>query len=169
MIIRDALPNDAEAINGIRVRAWQLAYGNFMPEQFLSTLDSNSGVDGLRSAIQNPKPQFKASVAEVDGAVIGFSMLGTPRFDAPDGTIELWALNIDPIHWRKGIGLALVREALASAKLSGAGRVELWCIVGNSPASRLYEAAGFLLPGMQRTTSSLTGFPLHEVSYANTL
>lgn len=49
----------------------------------------------------------------------------------------------------------------------GYATVELWCISGNNVARRLYEESGFKLTGQSRTTSNLTGNPLHELAYQN--
>lgn len=70
-----------------------------------------------------------------------------------------------PLHWRRGAGKELVQQALVDARAQGFAAVELWCIHSNAAARGLYEACGFRASGAVRTTSHLTGYPLHEVSY----
>lgn len=69
-------------------------------------------------------------VAELDGAVRGFVAFG-------DG--ELTWLYVEPAFYRRGIGRALVRHAVAA---SGAD-IALELLDGNMPAQRLYESEGF--------------------------
>lgn len=166
MIIRLAIPSDAESIGQVRVHAWQSAYVDHMPTEYLAGLDPMANLDGLRAALGLPEPPFLLKVAELDGSVVGFSILGRPRYQADPDTFELWAVNVVPDHWRKGVGRRLVLEALQDASACSASRVDLWCIKGNRPACALYESTGFSLTGAERINCGLTGHPLHEVAYS---
>jgi GNAT superfamily N-acetyltransferase len=165
MHVRAATAADAEAIGLVRVAAWRAAYRGVMPAEFLDALDPGQNLEGLRAALSAAEPPFGLRVAAVEGAVVAFVTYGAPRYDARPGTLELWALNIAPDHWRRGIGRALVGEVLAAARDAALQRAELWCIEGNVPARSLYESTGFVLTGKGRTNSGLTGHPLHEVAY----
>lgn len=165
MKIRHALPSDAEAIGEVRVRAWRAAYVPYMPARFLAELDPHANLDSLRSKLPTAGPDFQLKVIEHAATVAGFSILGKPRYAAPDGTHELWALNVDPTSWRLGMGRRLVSQALLDAQALGATQVQLWCIAGNQPARALYESLGFKATGDERITSHLTGHPLCEVLY----
>ncbi|MBK6768070.1 MAG: GNAT family N-acetyltransferase [Ardenticatenales bacterium] len=165
MKVRAARVADADAVDQIRVAAWRAAYRKFMPSEFLASLDPGQNLEGLRAAISATEPPFQTQVAEDRGTVVAYVMFGAPRYKARPGTLELWALNIKPDCWRQGIGRVLVQEVLAAARSAALTRVELWCISGNVPAVSLYESAGFVLTGESRTTSGLTGYPLHEVAY----
>ena len=165
MHIRAATPEDAGAVAQVRVAAWRAAYRQFMPDEFLANLDPGQNLDDLRSAMGATEPPFQIRVAESQRAVVAFVIYGAPRYKARPGTLELWALNIQPEYWRLGIGRALVKEVLAAARHAGLTRVELWCIESNVPAVSLYESTGFTRAGVSRTTSGLTGHPLHEVAY----
>jgi ribosomal protein S18 acetylase RimI-like enzyme len=125
--------------------------------------------EGLRAALLSSEPPFLLKVAEINGKVVAFSISGAPRYQSKGNTVELWALNVEPAHWRKGIGHLLVREALTDVKSRGIKKVELWCISGNKAACNLYEICGFTRTGEERTTSTLAGHPLHEVAYENAL
>lgn len=165
MRIRLATPHDAAAIGDIRVAAWRQAYGAFMPAAFLAALDPSANLDALRLALESTPPPFRMTVAELDGACVGFAILGRPRYAAPESDAELWALNVRPAQWRSGVGRGLMSEALSQAGAQGFAAVELWCIEGNVPALHLYERCGFKRTGERRTTSSLTGHPLTELAY----
>ncbi len=166
MIVRAALADDARAIAEVRVAAWRAAYREIMPPGYLASLDSRQGIEGLVRAIQSPQSLFRLKVAVAAGVVVGFVIVGMPRYQARPETLELRALNIHPDHWRPGVARLLVQEALEDTKAQRYARLELWCLAGNAPARRLYESSGFVLTEESRTTSALTGHPLHEVAYS---
>ncbi len=78
-----------------------------------------------------------------DGTPIGFSVL-IPG----DGRVhELDGLFVEPEHMGRGVGRALVEDALARASADGAERME----VTAGPAQGFYEKLGFHLVGPTRT------------------
>ena len=170
MPIRTATPDDAASIGAIRVAAWQAAYRGAMPDAYLDALDPGANLDGMRAALGAEPPPFTLRVVDddVEGQPVAFSIVGKPRYAvaSPASTMELWALNVHPLHWRKGAGKELVQQALVDARAQpGVAVVELWCIHSNAAARGLYEACGFRASGAVRTTSHLTGYPLQEVAY----
>lgn len=167
MLIRPATSLDAQSVLEIRVAAWKQAYRDFMPAEFLDSLNPTANLDAMQSDLGSKSPPFHMTVAEVHGICVGFSVMGRPRYQAPESVVELRALNVHPAHWRKGVGNRLVSAALSDARNQGYAMVELWCINGNDAACRLYEEAGFTLTGQRRRTTNLTGNPLEEVAYQN--
>ena len=140
-----------------------------MPQGYLESLDPLAHIDSWRKWLAQPTDNSSISVAEVGGSVVGFSTAGLPRYPTGEKCFELWALNVHPAYWRQGIGRALTTRAIDTASLQGFERVELWCISGNAPARTTYENCGFSLAGQERSSSALTGQPLHEVLYAKVL
>ena len=76
------------------------------------------------------------TVATQDARVVGFVVLA-------EGWVE--HLYVDPPHWRRGIGGALLRHAQAARP----GGLELWVFARNTPAIAFYERHGFRV--VQRT------------------
>ena len=61
-------------------------------------------------------------VAEIDGQVVGhvlFSRLGVESAHRSADAVALAPLAVDPAHWRKGVGAALVEEAHRRLRLAG--------------------------------------------------
>jgi ribosomal protein S18 acetylase RimI-like enzyme len=81
-------------------------------------------------------------VAEVDGVVAGFVAL--------DDDEVTW-LYVDPARYRRGIGRALLRHAVASA----GPRVEVTVLDGNPAALALYLSEGFAIT--ETKTGALVG------------
>lgn len=140
-----------------------------MPPSYLAALDPLANLDSLRQKLAIPTNDFKLIVAEVDGLVVGFSITSELRHEARQGYMELRALNVLPAYWRKGIGRNLTMHAVSEAASLGFSGIELWCINGNFPAQAVYESCGFTLAGKERTSTKLTGLPLHEVLYSKQL
>jgi GNAT superfamily N-acetyltransferase len=168
-MLRQAWADDAEAIEEVRVAAWKVAYTNFMPAEFLSRLHPSHHVDSLREKLSFQTASYRVFVAQQGERVVGFFTLGQPRYEATADVLELWALYVSPEHWRKGIGGRLLEKTVHVASSMGCKRLELWCLQGNQPAQLAYEKAGFRLSGAERTSSKLTGLPLHEVHYTKRL
>lgn len=108
-MIRPAEPRDVAAIAGVVERA----FGDEGPliVQLIDLLRNHPcGRDGL---------EF---VAEVDGAVIGHTMVTRSRLDTFPRTIDVGVLSplaVDPSHQRGGVGRALVASAAQAAGRAG--------------------------------------------------
>jgi GNAT superfamily N-acetyltransferase len=163
--IRQATPADAGAIDRIRVDAWQVAYRDILPADYLASLEKKSNPGPLEKRLGEQGDEFSVWVAEIDGAPRGFAVIGKPRYDTADNTVELRALNVLPTAWGKGLGAALIDHVQDRVEVTGAARVELWCIEENHRARELYERCGFDCDGRKRESSGLTGHPLREVCY----
>ncbi|MGD8176546.1 GNAT family N-acetyltransferase [Marinimicrobium sp. ARAG 43.8] len=100
---------------------------------------------------------------------MAFSIIGRPRYEASPETLELWAVNVLPRFWQRGIGSRLVERAIRYAASKGFNRLELWCIEGNLPAERTYKKLGFRASAHRRSSSNITGHTLHETHYIKTI
>lgn len=76
-------------------------------------------------------------VAELGGEIAGFAACTQE---------ELAWLYVDPAHFRKGVGRALVEHALQ--RFPGIRRVE--ALAGNAPAKALYARLGFVTAATER-------------------
>jgi GNAT superfamily N-acetyltransferase len=74
-------------------------------------------------------------VAEIDGAVAGFSTARVPERD-------IWALFVDPVHEGRGIGRALIDVATRWMFERGVASIEL-STTPDTRADRFYRDAGW--------------------------
>jgi ribosomal protein S18 acetylase RimI-like enzyme len=82
-------------------------------------------------------------VAEEAGAVVGFAciqVLHSFCYDTP--LAEITELYVTPEYRRRGVGNALVREAIGLARQSGASEILLRTNVKNDAAQNLFTQAG---------------------------
>lgn len=137
--------------------------------EFLAGLEDTKNIEGLQERLASQDLDFSLSVAEYEDVVVAFSILGKPRYETAPETIELGAFNVHPRCWRMGIGFQLIQKTIDSAQSAGFKTIELWCIVGNAQAEAAYFKAGFVPSDKERTSSDLTGHPIHEQHYAKNL
>ena len=101
------------------------------------------GADFMRRAAPKlalPSHWFTAGrvfVAEVDGQRVGVAAVTQPD---DQGVAELEHLFVDPAHMGRGVGTALLAEAVALAKSEGAGSLRL---LSDPQARPFYELRGF--------------------------
>ena len=81
----------------------------------------------------------RVRVAVADGRIVGFAIL-------LEGELE--DLFVDPGWMRRGIGRALVEDAVAVARAQGLERIE---VIANDHALGFYERLGFVLDGPAET------------------
>jgi GNAT superfamily N-acetyltransferase len=163
MKVRAATELDADAIEGVRVRAWRVAYRHVFPPAELDAMP----IDGSRwrERLAGPPNGWTTLVATRGGDVVGFTALGPSRDGTPVG--ELYAIYVDPDAWSSGAGRALIQateEVLAEAF----DEATLWVLEENPRARRFYESFGWA-PDGGRQMFERYGVRAPEVRYRKAL
>jgi len=170
--VRRAEPSDADALGRVHVRAWQAAYRGMMPDEFLDKLDPVERGRGWARALATPAPGTSRLVVcrRPQTDPVGFAGVGPARDldEVSMGMGELYAINLEPDSWGKGLGRELLAAATEELSRLGFDEAFLWVVTGNSRARRFYEAAGWTVDGTERTDDSF-GPPIDEVRYRRRL
>jgi ribosomal protein S18 acetylase RimI-like enzyme len=165
MHLRDARPEDAAAVAVVHVRSWQSGYRGLVPDRYLDGLRPGDRAPHYRFG--DPDPTRPATVVAVDGrAILGFATSGQSP-DAPRSG-ELMALYVDPDHWRRGVGRALLQDARARLADRGFRHARLWVFVGNDRAERFYQRDGWAADGRRRE-DEVWGVAVAEIGYRRAL
>ena len=171
MRICAAVPQDARPIAEVHVAAWHAAYRGLIPDSYLDELTVAGRLELWQRRLHQQRPRTSLMVAEDQGMVAGFCLLGPTRDE--DGNQEtcgeIIALNVRPDYWRRGVGKSLCESALDGARAQGWTVVTLWILKGNERAGRFYEALGFVLDGTERLDSHVIGTPVYELRLRKTL
>lgn len=133
--IRDGLPREVAELEALQRRS-SLAW-----EEYRADLEAHP------EAIEVPLYALEAGhvrVAEGTVRPLGFSVLLPGR----DGVAELDGLFVDPAFFRRGIGRALIDDALARARDRGWTRIE---VTANPNAIEFYLKQGFIDGGVVQT------------------
>jgi ribosomal protein S18 acetylase RimI-like enzyme len=144
VMIRPASVDDADAVGEVHVRAWQSAYRGVMPDAYLDGLQARDHATRWRNHLIAPSSEGELIVVVDDHRVVGFASVGpTLDRDAPSDIGQLYAINLDPDVWGRGLGRALL--SVATDRLSELGYLEavLWVVPDNQRARRLYESEGW--------------------------
>ncbi|HVQ93507.1 MAG TPA: GNAT family N-acetyltransferase [Mycobacteriales bacterium] len=171
VVVRPAVVEDGASLGRVHVQAWQAAYQGIMPQGYLDGLDPAQRGEQWRRRLAAPDPQTPTLVATVDGQIAGFASYGPARITGPAGARpvqqaagELYAINVRPDHWQRGVGRALLTAATAGLAERGFDRAVLWVAAGNQRARAVYEHYGWQPDGSART-EEVFGVTVDEVRY----
>ena len=145
-LVRHFQPDEWPVYKVLRLRSLEDS-----PMAFGSTLDLESQrpdvvwAERLRNAVASE--QDCVLLAEMDGAACG---LVWAKADASDPrTANLYQMWVAPEARGHGLGDALLQAAIDWARQAGAHFVKLGVAVGDTPAARLYQRAGFMADGAE--------------------
>ena len=168
LTIRDAVVGDANAMGHLHVRAWQSAYRGVMPDEYLDGLRPDERVAMWRDAISRSDrgPLLVAAVAD---EVVGFAAFGAERPSASAPSCgELYAMNLDPDHWGRGIGRVLLQRVTQALTEMGFEEAVLWVVPENERARALYESEGWVADGGV-STEEILGVTVTDIRYRKPL
>ncbi|MCU1423595.1 MAG: hypothetical protein JWN36_3246, partial [Microbacteriaceae bacterium] len=118
-----------------------------------------------RDGSQAPEGTAERARSYFEGPRLRFAVAGEPRHPSgfaltgADGVLKL--LAVSPERARRGIGHALLADAIVAATNAGLERLLLDVRVGNAPAVALYESFGFHPAGDPRP-HPLGGAPIQR-------
>jgi ribosomal protein S18 acetylase RimI-like enzyme len=170
LTIRAAAVDDADAMGRLHVRAWQRAYRGVMPDAYLDALQPSERADMWRGGIARPGVP-PVLVATLDDTVVGFAAFGAarpPTQTEPSTSGELYAINLDPDYWGRGVGRALLRRATDELVTLGYEEAVLWVVPANARARALYESEGWTADG-GIATEEIQGVTVTDIRYRKSL
>jgi ribosomal protein S18 acetylase RimI-like enzyme len=176
--IESARPEDALEVAALHVSAWQVAYADIVPQEYLTQLSVETRAALWRESILAGSPALFLArehrrAAEASpmherhlSPVLGFVSYGRCRdSDLPDTWGEIWAIYVLPSHWSRGIGQALWRAAREQLRRQGFQHVSLWVLADNERAIGFYRRAGLEPDPSAVQTLERGGKTLVEVRY----
>lgn len=169
VLVRAAVPDDADRLGAIHVAGWRWAYRGIMPDALLAGLSVEERAERRRRYIEAPDRDTRTFVIEEAGSgIAGFAITGRCRDDDRPGRAELFAIYLDPARAGTGLGLALMRHSAEDLARRGFADMSLWVLTDNVRARRFYERFGFVADGAEKSFDA-DGTPLAEVRYVRSL
>jgi len=143
--IRPARAGDMAVLGRLGALLVQLHH-DFDPQRFIAATPRTERGYGSFLASQIGEPSIVVLVAELEGAVVGYTYAGVEGVDymslrGPAGV--LYDIVVDPTHRGRGVGRLLLDATLAALASHGAPRVVLSTAERNENAQRLFARAGF--------------------------
>ena len=163
MHIRRATVEDAHRVATIHVEAWRAAYRGVVPDSVLE----RQSVEKRQAFWSNQigSGSSHTLVAEDQGNVVGWIDFGKCRDADAQADSEVYAIYLEPMWFRRGIGSALWGSMLEQVRRDGQRRVAVWVLADNHPARRFYEAMGGKKDDVREKSELFGGFELREIRY----
>ncbi|QCL77541.1 GNAT family N-acetyltransferase (plasmid) [Agrobacterium tumefaciens] len=138
--IRDATPDDREAITSLHVRVSKRAYAGMLPADYLAEImpDEKTRLWEKRLSQGSDPERLRVTLAHFDNELAGFSCF---LFDHETqfGTY-LHNLYVDPAYQGKGVARSLLSAGIQRFSPQQRNRpVHLLTLADNHPARRFYE------------------------------
>ena|SRR5215468_10847716 len=154
---------DLPAIAAIHADSWQDAYRGIVPDAVLAGRTVERSLALWRGTLE--KRPDNLTVARLGDSVVGFCCAGpvvNPAKNAPY-QFEVYCLYAHPKLRQRGIGAALLRQALARCQAAGMDSSIVWTLDKLVLARRFYEREGGRLVKTGIWTAG--EFTLPEVAY----
>lgn len=137
-----------------------------MPDEYLDQLSPDERATMWAEGLQRPpRPRSARFVAEDEsGNVVGFITVGPAGADQESEEGEVYALNVDPDFWGRGLGRALLAAGVSALADAGFTQAILWVHPGNERARHFYERVGWVFDEGERE-QEVFGVTVPEVRY----
>jgi len=151
--VRVAWADDAEAIAGVQVSAWQREYAGLLPPELLDAMHPSDFAQAWQESLARPKDaRNRVLVALERNSVRGFAVTG-PATD-PDadsvGDGEIVELTIDSAHTRQGHGSRLVQAAAETLRADKFTRASTWLAANDDVRRGFLTGSGWAPDGAHR-------------------
>lgn len=152
--VRKATPADGRAIAEIHRETHAATYAQWVPDIVDDYDLERSAENWARTATAG---SGHLTVAEEAGRVLGFCVSGPARGEDVEGAGEVYAIYVRPDTHGRGVGRALMSDALAW--LAGRDHPEciLWVAEPSTRTRRFYEYVGFVLDEGEGATEPWRG------------
>jgi GNAT superfamily N-acetyltransferase len=165
--LRPATDHDLMAVGALHQRSRVATYSSFLPAEALA---EPTGEAMGRYWVERwawERDTHRLIVAERVDALVGFSYVGPDDEDDPK-TGLLNAIHLDPAEQGRGVGRALMVDALDAMRDRGWSRAVLWVLRENAHARAFYERGGWTPTGAEREEHMGTA-PTIQLRYARPL
>lgn len=160
VVVRSVGPDEVEELYRVRLRS--LAED---PDAFDQTVaDAEARGRGPLADLLAGVGQGRELVlfAEVDAVVVGLVFVSRSRRSRSRHRARLWGMWVAREARGRGVGAALVGEAVRWCRGQGVEMVDLWVVTDHEQAVRVYERAGFRICGTARDGMRWQGVPQDE-------
>lgn len=154
---------DAPAIARVHVDSWRTTYREIISEKFLAGLSYEDRTRRWEEWLGRPGAGHAFVVEDLAGHVVGFANGGPERSGDPRYKGELYAIYIEDMQQRKGLGRQLVLAVADAFLRTNMSSMLVWVLVQNHGARNFYEALGG--QHVREQPIEIGGTTLTEVAY----
>ena len=145
-MIRKAELEDSSRIADIQVFGWRNAYRGIIDDFILfNKLNIEKKSQSIRKVLEEGKEEWY--VFEEESIIKGIMIIGKSRDSDKAESFELWALYVDPLMMRQGIGSQMILYCENEAREKGFRENLLWVLEKNKIGIGFYEKNGYRKDG----------------------
>lgn len=138
--IREARPEDADAIARVQVETWHTTFRGVLPGEYLSGIKFEKRAPVWAEKLSDESRTEFVYVAETAGGrVVGFASGGPEREGDAEFDGELYAIYVLEDFQRRGAGRRLTRAVVERLAALGFGSMLLWALEVNAAGRGFYE------------------------------
>ena len=136
----------------VTAAGWRAGYRDIVAPDRLADLPIDRWRHEISVGLRRPVGDAFTYVAEIDGSFAGYCYVAAPSREADLGrdSAELVAMYVDPEHWRRGVGSALMEAALERLTGLPYAAAVLWTFKRNDRAIRFYEGYDWRPDGAEK-------------------
>jgi ribosomal protein S18 acetylase RimI-like enzyme len=149
VLVRSAVPADADAVARIWIDGWRIAYRGLVPDRVIDSLRLEDRQAVWRARLTDGDPQARTSVVVAGDLVAGYCRIATPSRDDDAGprTAEIASIYVAADRRRQALGHRLLSTVLGELRRDGWTAVTLWVFTENTGARAFYTTHGFAPDG----------------------
>ena len=164
-MIRKAKLEDSSRIADIQIFGWRNAYRGIIDDLILfNKLNIEKKSQSIRKVLEEGKEEWY--VYEEESIIKGMMIIGKSRDSDKAESFELWALYIDPLMMRQGIGSQMIKYCENEGREKGFKENVLWVLGKNKIGIGFYEKNGYRKDGKAQEIEKLKAT---EIRYAKEL
>ena len=150
--VRNATPDDTDAIVAVTVAGWRTAYRGIVAPERLADLPVPRWRHEVHVGLRRPVDDAFSIVAEIGGQFAGYCFVAAPTREREFGpsVAELVAIYVEPERWNRGAGAALMGGAMDRLAQLPYDEIFLWTFKENAPAIAFYERHGWRRDGGEK-------------------
>ena len=154
--LRNAVPADAAAGAAMHRNCWREAYADIADPTLLAARLADVGrwLEAWQRHLESGPPRI---LAEADGEIIGFAVVGPSRDPEPPVPDELYAVYVREYWYGSGVAQALLDAVVGEKPAS------LWVLEDNARARAFYERNGFVADGAREWYAGLGAWEVRMV------
>lgn len=156
IVVRAARPQDAADVARIYIDSWNAGFGEIVGMRTHTNEQAERWRDDLAESA------ITWTVAQVDGAAVGFAGVGPSRDPVDAGVGELETIAVDPACWRQGVGRSLMAQAVDQL-VSTYDSAILWTVTGYERGDAFYRSTGWSPLGWRRRNGAETAYHLAQL------
>ena len=161
-MIRAASVEDSSRMADIQIFGWRNAYRGIVDDEILfKKLNIEKKSLMIKKIIEEEKEEWL--VYEDNGIIKGMMIIGKSRDEDKKDSFELWAVYVDPLMLRSGIGNKLLKYCEEAAKSRGYNENILWVLERNVIGRNFYEKNGYSFDGTKKMIEKLNAI---EIRYS---